>query len=306
MIPALTSTTNIQNIKSVVAAQANCNFGAILAAATESKSSEEGKTISASNVSSITNSYSPLDTTLFATPNEEQDSVSDTAGSTASTQNNEIAAREYTLLKLRGLSDDEIEQFQTIKDEASSATSAKAFLLGLSTASRTLVKKANSYAMSLSDSGIQSMSEEGARNMLVTQDERTYVDYNNDGVVDKGVGKMFIFPPPNAPEVVKDAWEKTVSSFPEKDRLLASSVFMLESVQANIKIDAQGKPIGVYSPGDDGYTNIFPTTLDGWQNLLNKTDDYLNWVASVDPGNSRLEENRALVSAFRKNLTESL
>ncbi len=305
MIAAITSTTNTQNTKSGVTTQTTLrNFGAILEAATESKSSTNGKTVSASNVSSNTNLDSPpLDTTLFATPGAGREPVSDSASSSVSTQNDEIAAREYTLLKIRGLSDDEIERFQTIKDEVANATSAKAFLLGLSAADRALVKKANSYAMPLSDGGIQSMSEEGARNMLVTQDERTYVDYNNDGVVDKGVGKMLIFPPPNAPEEVKDAWEKTVSSFPEKDRLLASSVFMVESVQANIKIDAQGNPIGVYSPGDDGYTNIFPTTLDEWQNLLNKTEDYLNWVASVDPGNSRLEENRDLVEAFRKNLS---
>jgi hypothetical protein len=304
MITAVTSASNTQNSKRGVAAQLNFrNFGEILAETIESKASANGKTDSSSIVSASTVLDSPLDTNLSATSNEGQDSASTAAISTASTLNEAIAAREYTLLKIRGLSDDEIKQFQTIKDEAANATSAKTFLLGLSSADRAMVKKANGYAMSLNDSDIQSMTEEGARNMVVTQDERAYVDYNNDGIVDRGVGKNFIFPPPNAPEEVKDAWEKTVSSFPEKDRLLASNVFMIESVQANIKIDAQGNPIGVYSPGDDGYTNIFPTTLDGWQNLLNKADDYLNWVASVDPGNSQLEVNRDLVAAFRRNLS---
>lgn len=304
MIAAVTSTTNTQNTNLVFTAQtSSSDFAAALAAATGNKAATNGKAVATPIISSSTLLDSPLDAPLFATPEEEQDAISTTASSAATTQNNAIAAREYALLKIRGLSDNEIKKFQDIKGQAASATSAKAFLLGLSADDRALVKKANGYAMPLNDGDIQSMSEEGARNMLVTQDERAYVDYNNDGVVDKGVGKMLIFPPPNAPEKVKDAWEKTVNSLPEKDRPLAANVFMVESVQANIKVDAQGNPIGVYSPGEDGYTNIFPTTIEGWQNLLNKADDYLNWVASVDPGNSSLEANRTLVAAFRNNLT---
>ncbi|MGD9949205.1 MAG: hypothetical protein AB7U29_12100 [Desulfobulbus sp.] len=213
-----------------------------------------------------------------------------------------IATREYSLLKIRGLSDDEINRFQSIKEQAANATNAKAFLLSLSTDDRVLVKEANSYGRTLRDSEIYSMTEEGARNMIVTQDERAYIDFNNDGIVDKGIGKTFSFPPPNAPEEVKDAWEQTIASLPAEERLMASSIFMLESIQANVKADAQGNATGIFFPGEDGYTNIFPTTSEGWQNFLDKTDDYLDWLASVDSGNSRLEQDRTIMAAFRNNL----
>jgi hypothetical protein len=301
MIGAVTSTAKTQHV--FVAKTSSSNFGAALAAAAEKIVSTNGNAASIPIVSSCTTPNPPLDVTLPATTEEKQDSISDTARSGATTQDNAVAAREYSLLKTRGLSADEINKFQDIKDQAASATSAKTFLLGLSTDDRALVKKANSYGMKLSDSQLQSMTEEGARNMIVTQDRRAYVDYNNDGVVDKGVAKTFSFPPPNAPEEVKDAWDKTVESIPEKDLLMASSVFMLQTIQANIKTNEQGNPVGIYFPGGDGYINIFPTTRGGWQDLLDKTDEYLNWVASVDRGNSRLEENRAIVAAFRNNPT---
>lgn len=214
-----------------------------------------------------------------------------------------IEKREYSLLKSRGLSDTEIKDFRNIVNDAKKQNNAKEFLSNLSNEDRELVKKANSYGRSLTDNEIGSMTEEGARNMLVNQDYRAYVDYNNDGVVDKGIGKSFSFPPPNAPEDVKIAWDKTLDSLPAEDRLMASSIFMVQSLQANFQTDSQGNVVGVASPGDDGYVNIFPATLDGWQNLLDKTESYLKWLSTVDSGNPRLEKNFALIDSFRKNFT---
>jgi len=214
---------------------------------------------------------------------------------------NSLEKREYSLLKSRGLSDIEINDFHNIVSDAKNHNNANEFLSNLSIEDRDLVKKANSYGRSLTDNEIGSMTEEGARNMLVNQDYRAYVDFNNDGVVDKGIGKSFSFPPPNAPEDVKNAWDKTLESLPAEDRLMASSIFMVQSLQANFQTDSQGKVVGITSPGDEGYVNIFPSTLDGWQNLLDKTESYLEWLSTVDSGNPRLEKNFALIDSFRKN-----
>ncbi|MBM9616175.1 hypothetical protein JWJ90_18050 [Desulfobulbus rhabdoformis] len=215
---------------------------------------------------------------------------------------NPVLAREYSLLKIRGLSDDEVIRFQEIKEQAVGVEDAKDFLSNLSAEDQLLVQKANSYGNKLRQGEIDSMTEEGARNMLVTQDNRAYVDFNNDGIVDKGVGKMFVFPPPNAPEAVKDAWQETIDALPADERLMASSIFMLQSVQANVKSDAQGTPIGMYFPGEAGYTNIFPTELSGWSAILDQVDKELENMKAFDPTNPRLEKDLAIMETFRSNL----
>lgn len=212
------------------------------------------------------------------------------------------SAREYKQLELRGLSDDEITSFRDIRAQADGASNAKAFLSSLSQAQRDLVKRANSYGLELSQPHIASMSEEGARNMLVAQDCRSYVDYDDNGVVETGVAKSFSFPPPNSPAQVKEAWYKTLDALPENERLGASSIFMVQSFQANIKQDGAGHGIGTYAPGEEGYTDIFPTSLDQWSTLLDKTDAYLDWQESVDPGNPSIARNRTLLALFRSNL----
>nr|WP_320009421.1 hypothetical protein [uncultured Desulfobulbus sp.] len=211
-------------------------------------------------------------------------------------------AREYSLLKIRGLSDGEINQFQEIKERACSAEDAKTFLSTLSTEELLLVQKANSYGNRLRQSEIDAMTQEGARNMLVTQDNRAYVDCNNDGIVDKGVGKTFVFPPPNAPESVKDAWQQTMDALPADQRLMASSMFILQSIQANVKTDVQGNPTGMYFPGEEGYINIFPTELADWFGLLDRIDSDLAKMQALDPTNPHLEKKLTTMESFRNNL----
>jgi hypothetical protein len=71
------------------------------------------------------------------------------------------SVREYTQLKIRGLSDNEIKAFRAIREQANESSDAKAFLSLLSQEQRDLVKHANSYGVELSNSHVASMSEEG-------------------------------------------------------------------------------------------------------------------------------------------------
>jgi hypothetical protein len=214
-----------------------------------------------------------------------------------------LSDRAYKLLKVRNISDDEIIAFQEILSNAESADNAKDFLKSLSHQDLELVKKANSYGVTLNYSHIDGMSEEGARNMLVQPDYRFSVDYNNDGIVEHGQARTFQFPPPNAPEEVKDAWDKTMASLPDKERLMASSVFMVKSLTANIHSNGNGTSVTISHPGDDDYINISSTDKSDWKTLLREVSEYLDFIKTYYPNsNPDIERNMAMIDTFTDNL----
>ncbi len=209
------------------------------------------------------------------------------------------------LLIRRDLSNEDIERFGNIIQEADSAESAKDFLKNLSPEDIDLVKRANKYAPTLNDSHIDTMSEEGARNMLVQPDNRAFVDLNDDGIVDHGVARTFVFPPPNAPESVKDAWDETLEALPKNERLLASTIFLTQQMSANLKVDDTGKVIGFYQAGEEGFKNIFSQQEDDWFGLFDDCDEYFDFSEKYaqDSSHSRqIQKNRAIVELFRSNL----
>ncbi len=215
----------------------------------------------------------------------------------------DITDRAYKMLKLRDLSEDEINSFREILAQAENAQNAKGLLKSLSTKERALVKKANSYGSDLTNSHIDQMSEEGARNMLVQPDYRFAVDFNNDGIVEHGKAKTFVFPPPNAPDSVKDAWDKTMNSLNEDERLLASTIFLVMSWQENIKTSENGRVVRMIEPGEPDYVNIFGTDESSWLLLLDKVDEYLDFTEKLDSANREdIEKDRQMINTFRKNI----
>lgn len=204
----------------------------------------------------------------------------------------QFSPRAYKQLKIRGISESDIDRFQTLVHEARDHAHAKDYLQSLPQSDRELIKRANSYGIALSAGHIETLSEEGARNLLVAPDYRSFVDYNNDGIVEHGAGKTFSFPPPNAPDAVKDAWD-TVSedmSFSEKMRF--TGLFMVLGAEANAKYDAAGAFQGFFTPGEEGYTNIFPTDTAGWQSLLTTARDHLEWEKEMTQEPKHLERIR--------------
>ncbi|WP_126756137.1 hypothetical protein [Aliidiomarina taiwanensis] len=65
---------------------------------------------------------------------------------------------------------------------------------------------------------IQNLSAEGAANLLIQPDPNLQVDYNNDGMTEIGEGRLISFPPPNAPEHVKRAWQEATEGLNELDK----------------------------------------------------------------------------------------
>jgi hypothetical protein len=94
---------------------------------------------------------------------------------------------------------------------------AKGFLASLSAEDLALLQQAKGLAATIN---VSSLSEEGAANLLL--DRESHVDLNNDGLVEVGAAKIITFPPVNAPQSVKDAWEAATAGMSERDRMSLS------------------------------------------------------------------------------------
>lgn len=200
------------------------------------------------------------------------------------------------ILKRRGLDDAEVLAFAEIVRDAEDATDKKAFIKSLSVEDRDLLKRANSYGRKLTHSEIDGFSEEGAYNFLVDQTKRTKVDFNNDGMVEHGQAMTFVFPPPNSPDHIKDAYDEFTKDMDMKERLKIEIYFMSQSLTANIKYDGSGKTVGFYFPGEEGYTNIYEGNSDStWKGIFNKIHNYFDLLE--DLGEARPEDEK-LISEF--------
>lgn len=105
------------------------------------------------------------------------------------------------------------------------------FLKGLSGSEMETLRIMHSLAAPIEPGDI---SEEGALNLLLPMNERKDID--NDGFVDVGKSVSWSFPPPNAPQSVHDAWEKTIEGISMGDKLMASAMFL----PSMLRIDDSG------------------------------------------------------------------
>ncbi len=137
--------------------------------------------------------------------------------------------------------------------------------------------------------------------MLVQPDNSDRVDFNNDGYMELGQAKMFSFPPPNAPDDVKEAWDKTTASMSHLEVLRISSIFMNKSLDANQQTDENGRFTDYFTASDDEYVNIFPKEKDDWATLFNEIDEYLNDLEKINSV-GRFDKEREVIHTFRDHL----
>ncbi len=178
----------------------------------------------------------------------------------------------------RGLSENEITKYRNMIAQADEQENPKEYLKSLSSKDRVFVKKISSYGVLITDAHIDTMSEEGARNLMKLPDNRNRVDLNNDGVVDVGVGKTGMFPPPNAPEKVKDAWDKSVEGLSEGETMMKTMEYLMFNNIKNVRLDSDGainKTEPFAQPGDPDYVNYFPTEESEWGAFLGEYAEYL-------------------------------
>ena len=170
--------------------------------------------------------------------------------SAAAADNSRFSSYAVNMMNMRGVSSDEQSAFATILDKAhdSAAGSPKTFLNSLSSNEMEILRKVHSLADPISIAGLDT---EGAANLLEAPGEAQ--DLNNDGLLSIGAGKIWQYPPPNAPAAVKQAWEEATAGIPESEKWMMMAPFMISTISANMKADGSG----LYEPGEDGYRNIY-------------------------------------------------
>ena len=193
------------------------------------------------------------------------------------------------LMNVRGVSDEDRARFAQIIQEAvdnNAYDDPVAYIQSLSAEDVEVLRTVHCLAET---SGVTDVSTtEGATNLLLPPGQ--FVDTNNDGLVSNGMATLFQFPPPNAPRSVKDAWDSMSQDMTMEERMLAQVPFMVASIAANVRYDADGTPIGIYEPGDAEYTNIFGTTQAEWDQLLDRlTSQYAKLAERDSTQQARLD-----------------
>ncbi|ALS98160.1 hypothetical protein [Lacimicrobium alkaliphilum] len=220
----------------------------------------------------------------------------------------QFSDRSITLLNRRQLSQDEIQQFGALLEQARSESgSAKQRLLAMSPEQLALLQKANSLADPINPRGL---SEEGAANLLSQPDHSDKVDLNNDGIVEVGLARSIIFPPVNAPEHVKIAWDKATEGMSEMEKGLQGFHMHL----AIYGIQIEGMPQKPVLPpeqqwGQQGVAQFFGllrgnlefrVSREGWteqnrelKTLYDRFEDQLNAIPATSNQAAASDSNRA-------------
>lgn len=131
----------------------------------------------------------------------------------------ELSPKSIDYLNRRELNQNEISDFQDLLNKAQREStqlqhSSKEILSQMSKDELSLLQKANSLVDHIK---VSDLSEEGATNLLRQPDNSDRVDLNNDGIVEVGIAKNMVFPPVNAPDHVKSAWDKATEGMNESD-----------------------------------------------------------------------------------------
>ena len=184
----------------------------------------------------------------------------------------EFSATDLSLLSQRQLSPDDISAFKDILTEAKNSHLPKhQFLLTLEPTDLAILQKVNGLAEPIA---VNNLTAEGATNLFATPSGEGLVDLNNDGIVKIGEANTLHFPPVNAPQYVKDAWDKATEGldFFDKATMELTMHHMVYGVQLDgIPSKSPQSPSqqwsinGLSALFGDLYSNLdFRVGMDGW------------------------------------------
>jgi len=132
-----------------------------------------------------------------------------------------LTEKSIELLKRRKMSPEQIENYSDLMgkiiEKREAGEDAKSILKSFNANEMKLLQKANCLADPIK---LEGLSEEGAQNLLNQQDRSNMVDLNNDGIVEVGAARTMSFPPVNAPDSVKKAWEEATIDMDLKDKMM--------------------------------------------------------------------------------------
>jgi len=163
--------------------------------------------------------------------------------------------------------------FDIIKDRVSSDLNAKEYLETLSSEEIFQLQKSNSLASRIN---IHTLSEEGAENLFMSPlRDFMEVDLNDDGITEVGKAMTGLFPPPNAPRSVKEAWASVTDGMSLNDR----AHFFMHHIGVQLQANAYEKPDGTLATrklGDTDWVNAFGTTEESYvelfKDIINRID----------------------------------
>lgn len=191
-------------------------------------------------------------------------------------------SKDAHLMQVRDVSPEDRQRFtDIIKDAAANGgyNDPVSYVHALPAEDQHVLRRVHSLAEL---SGVRETDTEGALNLLLPPSG--HVDINNDAVVKTGASAGFVFPPPNSPQSVKDAWENISQDMSFEEKMMAELQFMTRSIGANLKLNGDGVPVGIYDYTDPEYSNVFSTTEAGWQTMLGDMIEEYEKALSRSPG----------------------
>lgn len=148
---------------------------------------------------------------------------------------------------------------------------------------------------------LSELNEEAVRNLVVSK-KTDLVDLNNDGIVETGNSKMFMFPPPNAPDSVKSAWESVASEMDFEEYMLAQGMFLAKQFEANCQTDAMGH-YQVLKVGEPGYRSAFGLSVESYEAAFSSMiANYKKVKASTMMDSSTLQWKVDILTRLRNRL----
>ncbi len=165
--------------------------------------------------------------------------------------------------------------YEEVSDEDIKLSDAKEFLSSLDEGELRVVQKYNGLA---DDIDVSAISAEGAYNLLMHDNDQ--FDFDNDGIMEVGAGRMLMPVPRNMPADVKAAYIEALNSLDGREKLMAMTIsFDLERIKSLFN--------------NTPYT---PSTID-YDYIQNRVDDILD---PNRPGFAS-EEFKGIVQKFWDN-----
>lgn len=172
------------------------------------------------------------------------------------------------LMNVRGVTDAERARYRDILNSFVNSPDnmfdPQGFLSSLSSDDLHLLAHVRSWGAN-SKLDPSTMNDEEAINFILPDSRQ--VDLNDDGLIASGNGgRSWRFPPPNAPQAAKDAWEEATQGMSVKDRMILEISFM----PLNIKVDENGRATAI-EPGSAEWENPFSDPDFSYRDMVAKT-----------------------------------
>jgi len=178
------------------------------------------------------------------------------------------------------------ELYNKAKEEKVSISNAKEFLDSLSKEELSTLQH---YTLLADDINVDSLSDEGAYNLLLHHYEK--YDFDNDGLVSNGISKGIGFIPANMPSSDKELLVESLNELDEKDRFLSMAMI----IPMPMLKEENGEIIQL------GYKEQFD-----YDYILNRIDGILNPPPGAYTSPELKETFRLFKEVLEKNHEESI